>query len=112
MSNKNPVVPFKIMCILLYGTHSWLRREGTTVYVRSGPLNRVLKNRKQDIWGMLDWLQGIGLITRWSRPAPGYILAEVRLPPPETGAGPMPNRAQGPKSGRQSLMNPEAGAWD
>jgi hypothetical protein len=109
MANKSPLVPFKILSVLLYGTHSWLRREGTTVYARSGPLNRILKNRPVSLWGMLDWLQGIGLVTRWSRPEPGYVLVEVRLPPSETGAGTIPDAIKGPKSGRRSLLHTEQG---
>lgn len=89
--NKQPLHPFKILVILLYGTYPWLVRriEGSEmeVLVSSAKLIRKVKRPVVDLWAKLDFLQELGVVLSWSRPAPGKVRLRIRMP------------QEGPKSG-------------
>ena len=79
-ANRQPVLPFKILCILLYGTQSWLQREGTlAICTRPPKLARTIKKQTRELGPMLNYLQTIGLIRGWSV-RPGELRVELRNP--------------------------------
>ncbi len=85
MSNRQPVLPFKVLCILLYGSQSWLERlppspeSRLVVRARTAKLAHAVRKRKEDLYPMLEWLTQTQMLLGWSRPAPGIV--EVRLRP-------------------------------
>jgi hypothetical protein len=72
--------PFKLLVVLLYGTQSWIVREGPVVSIRTAKASRLFMKKSELVYPMLDYLQGLGLILSWSRPSPGVCRIVLKAP--------------------------------
>ena len=84
--NRQPLIPFKILVVLLYSTASWVRRweENGQLFAeaRALHLSRQVRRKKDLVRGYLDFLVDIGAIFSYSKPEPGLWRVHLRTPGP------------------------------
>jgi len=63
VTRRHKVNPLKIMCILLYGEHEFVRWEGSTTTIMNGPMARHVRVPNSRLREYLRWLEAAGYIT-------------------------------------------------
>lgn len=78
---KRRTIPYKILFYLLYGSQDFiLRKENREIVLSTGPLARALRISNSRLYGALDYLQALGIISQLDKLKKGTVSLIIEEP--------------------------------
>lgn len=77
---KHRLNPFKVLCLLLYGTYDFVSWNGLEAEIQVGPFARHIRVKNDRFKEYLQWLETYGYVLDLKL---GYGVARLRVLPPE-----------------------------